>query len=101
MSTYRMDDDTVVKTENATEHWDEESDWDGSNHIGRSSRSQWHDHTLHRSRKGRYWLEYRSRVQGEHDHAEWLSNHAAARWLLANDYDLPEELAALEAEVSE
>lgn len=101
MPTYRMDDDTVVKTENATAQWDEESDWDGSNNIGRSSCSQWHDQTLHRSRKGRYYIEYRSRVQGENDHAEWISTRAAARWLLANDHELPADLAPLEDEVSE
>ena len=33
--------------------------------------------------------------------AEWVSNEEAARWLLLNDEDLPDELAGLEDEVSE
>lgn len=101
MTTYRMDDGTIVKTENASQSWDQEKDWDGSNHIGRSSRSQWHDQTLYRSRKGRYYIEYCSRVQGQLDRAEWVSPHEAVRWLLHNQYELPEELASLEDEVSE
>ena len=101
MSTYRMDDGTVVDTDRASDHWDEERDWDGSNHIGRSSGSQWHDQTLYRSRKGRYYLEYRSRVQGQRDHVEWQSPENAARWLLHNRLELPEDLAHLEAEVVE
>ena len=58
---------------------------------------------LHKSRKGRYWLEYWSQWQGSTPHAEWISNHEAARWLLHNneDHELPDDLAALEQEVSE
>jgi hypothetical protein len=41
-----MEDDTIIDTALATEQWPEAKDWDGSNHIGRSSRSQWHDQTL-------------------------------------------------------
>ena len=46
MSRYQMEDDTIIDTALATEQWPEAKDWDGSNHIGRSSRSQWHDQTL-------------------------------------------------------
>lgn len=101
MSRYQMQDGTVVATENATAHWPERDDWDGNNHIGRSSRSQWHDQILHRSRKGRYYVEYGSRVQGERDHVEWVSPEEAARFLILNERELPEDLVKLEAEVSE
>jgi hypothetical protein len=101
MSTYRMDDGTVVKTENATHSWEEDTRWNGNNRISVATGSQWEHQTLHRSRKGRYWLECWSQWQGTTPHAEWISNHEAVRWLLANDHTLPEELAALEAEVSE
>jgi hypothetical protein len=101
MSTYRMSDGTVVKTENATQVWEQARDWNGSNHIGRSSRSQWHDEYLNRSRKGRYYKVYESRVQGETDSAEWVSNEEAARWLIFNDHELPEELKALEEQITE
>lgn len=101
MARYKMDDGTIVDTANATLSWDEARDWDGSNHIGRSSRSQWHDHSLHRSRKGRYYIEHTSREDGIRDSAEWISNKAAARWLLHNEVDLPDDLVHLVDEVSE
>ena len=40
-------------------------------------------------------------MQGSVDSASWVTNHAAALWLLHNDHALPEDLAALESEVSE
>ena len=101
MSTYKMDDGTIVKTENATKSWDETSDWNGSNQIGRSSRSQWHDQTLHRSRKGRYYIEYSSRVSGIQDSAAWITEKAAAAWLLHNDYNLPDDLKEAGEQISE
>lgn len=88
MSKYRVDDG-------------EARDWDGSNHIGRASGSQWHAHTLYRSRKGRYYVEHRSSMQGHRDHAEWVSPEEATRWLMQNDHELPEELKHFEDEVSE
>jgi hypothetical protein len=101
MARYQMHDGTVVDTANATEHWNECQDWDGSNYIGRSTRSQWHDQILYRSRKGRYYIEYSSRVQGERDHVEWVSPERAAAWLVLNEHELPEELAAFAEQVSE
>ena len=92
MATYKMDDGTVAKSENATARYGEHQDWNGSNHIGRSSCSQWHDQMLYRSKNGHYWLEHSSRVQGERDWAEWLSPEQAAAWLLHNDYEIPDEL---------
>ncbi|HUX16828.1 MAG TPA: hypothetical protein VMW52_10175 [Phycisphaerae bacterium] len=57
MATYKMEDGTVVKTENATKSYEEDTRWDGHNHISLNTGSQWAHQTLHRSRKGRYWLE--------------------------------------------
>lgn len=99
--TYRLDDGTVVKTENATRSWEEATRWDGHNHISVATGSQWTHEALYRSRKGRYWLEHTSQRQGSKDYAEWLSEHTAAQWLLINGHELPEDLKALEAEVSE
>jgi hypothetical protein len=101
MSRYAMQDGTVVDTDNATVHWHECNDWDGNNHIGRSSRSQWHDQTLYRSRKGRYYVEYTSREQGVMNRVEWISPERAAAWLLLNEEELPEDLARLVDQVSE
>lgn len=101
MATYRMDDGTVVKTENATESWDEATRWDGNNHISKATGSQWVHETLYKSRKGRYYVVHESQWQGSTPHAEWVSNHEAARWLLNNEHELPDDLAPLEEEVSE
>lgn len=101
MSRYRMEDGTVLDTDNATQSWKESRDWNGSNRIGRSTRSQWHDQTLYRSRKGRYYIEQCSRVQGERDYAEWISKKSAAAWLLHNEHEVPDDLKAEAEEVSE
>jgi hypothetical protein len=93
-----MDDGTVVKTENATQSWDEATRWDGHNRISMATESQWEHQTLYRSRKGRYYVEHTSQWQGSTPHAEWVSNHEAAHWLAANGIDLPVELATLEYE---
>jgi len=101
MSTYRMDDGTVVKTENRSAMWGEATRWNGNNHISVATGSQWNHQTLYRSRKGRYYIEHESQWQGSTPHAEWVSNHEATRWLIANGHELPADLAALEGEVSE
>jgi hypothetical protein len=101
MATYQVDDGTVVKTENATAHWEEDKRWDGNNFISVATGSQWDHETLYRSRKGRYWVEHYSQWQGSLPRAEWISKHAAARWLMANKHELPPDLQELESEVSE
>ena len=101
MATYRMDDGTVVKTENAKQSWKEDTNWNGNNHISVATGSQWNHEQLYCSRRGRYWIESWSAWQGTSAHAEWISNRAAAQWLLANDHELPEDLKDLENEVSE
>ena len=101
MATYRMEDGTVVKTENATQSWGEASRWDGSNHISVATGSQWNHETLYRSRKGRYYTVHESQWQGSRPHAEWVSKQEAARWILANERELPVELESLVEEVSE
>jgi hypothetical protein len=101
MARYRMEDGTVVDTDNASKSWDECRDSDGSNMIGRSSCSQWHDQTLYRSRRGRYYVEHLSRVQGERDRCEWVSKEEAARFLLLNEEELPDDLKEAAETVSE
>jgi hypothetical protein len=58
MARYRMEDGTIIDTSNAVTEWDDTRESDGSNMIGRNSRSQWHDWTLYRSRRGRYYVEH-------------------------------------------
>jgi len=101
MSRYRTEDGTVVDTDNAQASWEEAKDWDGSNHISRATGTQWDHQKLYKSRKGRYYIECWSQWQGSRAHVEWLSPEAAARWLLHNDEELPDDLKPLETEVSE
>ena len=101
MSTYRMSDGTVVKTENAVAAWEEDKRWDGNNHISKATGSQWTHQKLYRSRKGRYYIEHWSQWQGSRPSAEWVSNEEAARWLLAQGAELPVELKNLEETISE
>jgi len=102
MSTYRMQDGTVVKTENATRSWKEDKNWDGSNWISVHTGSQWAHERLHISRKGRYWLERTSQYsEGAQDRAEWISPQEATRWLVLNDNALPNDLKEFERAVTE
>jgi hypothetical protein len=101
MATYVMDDGTVVRTENAVESWNEARFWDGRNHVSKATGSQWTHERLYKTRKGRYWVERWSQWQGVRPTAEWLSERDAARWLLANDHELPDDLAHFEEELCE
>jgi hypothetical protein len=100
MARYKIDENSVVDTTKAVDQWEEASDWDGSNHYGRSTGSQWHDDSLYATCKGRFYLEHKTRVTGELDSAELISPKEAAIWLLANDYDLPQSLEKFESEVN-
>ena len=94
MSTYRMDDGTVVDTDKASAQWDEAANWNGNNWISVNTGSQWSHECLYRSRKGRYYIKYQSAWQGSTPHAEWVTDVEAARWLLLNEKELPQDLAA-------
>lgn len=101
MTTYRMTDGRIVKTDNAAKQWEEETDFDGSNHISRVTGSQWHHQTLFRSKKGNYWIESWSNYQNCPSTAEWISAKDAARWMLLNDYELPGDLSGYVDELEE
>ena len=101
METYKMEDGCIVKRANATASYEEERDWNGNNHIGRSSKSHWHYQNLYRSKKRRYWLEHISCVQGERDWAEWISPQQAAAWLLLNGFEIPDELKSAAIQIEE
>lgn len=104
MSRYQMSDGTVVNTDKAVAHWDEDTRWDGRNHISLATGSQWEHEVLYKTRRGRYYVEHTSQWQGSTPGAEWISLEEATRWLLANNYDeanLPDDLKALVDEVSE
>lgn len=101
VATYKTEDGIIVKTENAKDHWDEATRFDGSNQISVPTGSQWHHQTLYQSRKGRYWIEATGNMQGYLDHAEMIGDREAAVWLMENGHQLPEDLQHFEDEVAE
>ena len=101
MATYRMLDGTVVKTENARKSWEEKSRFDGHNLISVNTGSQWDHQALHCSRKGRYWVESWSQWQGSTPSAEWISEREAAKWMILNGENLPQDFAKFADEVEE
>lgn len=98
---YKMDDGIIVDTANAQQFWDEDTFWDGRNHISRATGDQFTHQTLYRSRKGRYYIVHTSQWQGSHPRAEWLNNEQAAAWLLANNHEIPGDLQKVARDISE
>jgi hypothetical protein len=100
MARYRVE-NTIVNTDNAIDSWEEATRWNGNNHISKATGTQWDHQKLYKSRKGRYYVEHTSQWQGSTPRAEWVSPQEAARWLLQNDHELPEDLEQYADEVSE
>ena len=92
MARYEMSDGMVVDTGNASAQWYESTYHNGQNTISRATGGQWGHQKLYRSRRGRYYLESWSDWQDVKPSAEWISNEGAARWLLSQDRDLPDDL---------
>ena len=101
MKRYKMEDGSIIDTEKAQQKWEGVRYHDGCNLISRNTGSQWHDPDLFLSRKGRYYLLNTSCVQGQGDHAEFITDEEAASWLLINDHELPESLKQYEEQVIE
>jgi len=78
---YRMDDNTVLDSENASQSWQAGDTW------------------LHRSRRGRYWLEHTASLPVAR--AEWVGHHRACAWLLEHSLEVPEELKEYADEIIE
>jgi hypothetical protein len=104
-----MDDETIVDATKAKKSWEEETDWDGRNHISRATGDPWlHDHIsratgdpwlhekLYKSAKGRYYIETMSAHKAS---AQFVDDREAAAWLLKMEHDLPEDLKKYEEEV--
>jgi len=96
-----MDDGSVVDTDKASLHWEEDTYWDGSNHISKATGSQWDHETLYRSRKGRYYTEHTSAYHQGRVNIEWVSPEEAVRWLLVNGHELPDDLKDIEDSIVE
>lgn len=100
MARYQID-DVIVDAKNATDVWKEDTRWNGRNHIGIMTGSQWDRQTLRRSAKGHYWIEHVSAWQGSQPTAWFVTDEEAALWLLACGHELPEALEKYEEKLVE
>ena len=84
------------------EAYEEDTRWDGHNHVSLATGSQWDHEELYRTRGGRWILHSWSQWQGSGESYCEISDERAARWLVANGHDAHEacatEYAALEIE---
>lgn len=79
--------------------WDEETRWNGNNHISKATASQFEHETLYRTAGGIYVLQHWSQWQGSGESYDEISPKEAACWLSVNDYlDGDADKAGLDAE---
>jgi len=79
--------------------FDEDTRWDGNNHISRATGSQWEHECLYRTSKGRWVLHTWSQWQGSSESYDLIDEAAAHAWLIAqgeSDAVPAEVLAAAE-----
>jgi hypothetical protein len=96
---FEMDDGTWVDTKNAVESWQEDTWWDGNNHISCATNSQWEHETLYLSKRGRYYVVRTSQYDRVADYASYLTDVEAVLWLINNDEEIPEKLTSIAAEL--
>lgn len=82
------------------EVFEEDTFWNGQNHISRATGSQWNHEQLYRTAGGRWVLCHWSQWEGSSTSYTEQDPTAAAGWLVANGYDphpaLAVEYAGLE-----
>lgn len=83
----------VVDTERAAQVWHDRTDFDGRQRYSLATGSPWDRETLYLSARGVWYVEATSAWQGSRPHARRVTDRAAARWLLSQGYDLPDQLA--------
>jgi hypothetical protein len=66
--------------------WDEETRWNGNNHISLATGTQWDHETLYRTAGGIHVLHQWSQWQGSSETYEEITAEAAAVWLSQNKY---------------
>jgi len=97
MARFKQENGSLVDTDKAQEAWDEASDWNGKTHISRATGNLFLHETLYKFAKGRYYLVRFSQWLSPHnDHGKKISPEEAAKWLLLNEKELPEDLVKLE-----
>ena len=74
------------------EKFEEDTFWNGSNHISKATGSQWAHEELYRTASGNWVLYSWSQMQGSVDTWEHIDGRDATSWLIENDHDVPEDL---------
>lgn len=74
------------------EKYEEDTYWNGNNHISKATGSQWNHEDLYRSRKGKWIKHTWSQMQGSGETWEIVSKNEAAEWLIANEHEIPDDL---------
>lgn len=81
-------------------HFDEDTYWNGHNHISKATGSQWEHQRLYRTAGGRWILASWSAYQEVRDSYEEINDAAATVWLVLNGHDahpsVSEQYSALE-----
>lgn len=76
------------------EKFEEETRWDGSNHISLATGTQWSHEVLYCTAGKKWILHCWSQWQGSTETYSEISADDAARWLVKNEYDTPEPLSS-------
>jgi len=90
------DDGTWFDPEKANQ-WEEETEWDGRNHISLATGSQWDHQQLFHTAGGKWVLHHWSQWQGSRPSWELITAKDAAAWLIRNKHDVPAELKSTTA----
>ena len=74
-------------SDDAATAYDEDTRWDGNNHISIATGSQWEHETLYRTQQGRWVISWWSQWQGSRPRRWFVGEDEARDWLLANNHD--------------
>jgi hypothetical protein len=98
---FKTEEGALLNTSKAKQSWQEQTRWNGNNHISVNTGSQWTHETLYKSAKDRYYIVFTSQWQGSSPSARFVEPEEAARWLILNDEELPTDLLRFEHEVEQ
>jgi len=83
----------------AAASYEEDTRWDGHNHISVATGSQWEHERLWRTASGAWVRERWSQWEGTLAIVQQIEAETAYVWLSANGHELPPEAAAFAAEL--
>lgn len=78
----------------------EDTFWNGSNRISKSTGSQWHHEAIYVTKSGVFILNKYSDFQGSRDTYEIIEKEEAAEWFVKNEYSDDEIPEIFKAEVN-